>query len=203
MTSSPERSLKGGFGRISRRILLESLSRAGLITVVVLSEICNAPTAHSATATINTQSLGAAIAANAKLSVPASMSFAHTGTVFNAFTGTLVVSYRARSTATGAGGTITVQASANFSPAGGPSVSSNTLTYTCSGATLGTACSGTQTVSLASATNILTIPRSACTGASCGNAATNTVNANFSLVDDPAYTSGTYSSSLLFTISST
>ncbi len=160
--------------------------------------------ARADTATLS-QTLNLTIGAISKVSVPASLSLTATGSIFNAYTRTLTVSFRARSTAAGSGGTITVLATTNFTPANGPNVSSATLTYTCSAATLGTACSGTQTVSLSSSTSVLTIPASACTGGGspCSSADPNTVNVNLSLPNDPTYKTGTYSASLTFTISST
>jgi hypothetical protein len=78
------------------------------------------------------------------------------------------------------------------------------LTYTCTGATLGSNCSGMQTVSTVLATNVVTaIPAGSCTGGGspCTTANPNTVNLNFSLTDDPKYKTGSYSATLTFTIS--
>jgi hypothetical protein len=79
------------------------------------------------------------------------------------------------------------------------------LGYTCSAATLGTACAGSQTVSLASQANVATIPPSACTGggAPCSAANPNSVNVNFLLQNNPGYQTGSYSGVVTFTISST
>lgn len=142
--------------------------------------------------------------------VPSSVSLTHAGTVFSAFTGAVTLQYRARTSASGSG-TITARATSDFPCASGgpciatPPTAGDALTYTCTGATLGTNCSGTQTVSTTAATNVVTIPAGACTGAGspCNNAATNTVTVNFKLTDDPKYKTGTFSAILTWTISAT
>lgn len=176
---------------------------ARLAISAALSGIFGVSLAHGATATV-TQTLNANLAAVGELSVPASLTLTNIGTVFNSYTGSMTVQYRMRTTTTGTGGTLTVKATANFAPAGGPSVASNALTYTCSGATLGTACGGTQTVSLASATSVLTVPTGKCTGVgACASANPNSLSTSFILADDPAYQTGSYSATLTFTISAT
>jgi hypothetical protein len=127
---------------------------------------------------------------------------------FNSYSGTMTFSYWAR-TSQGAGqGTITVKATTDFTPTGGPSISTppsagDTFTYTCSGATLGASCSGTQTVSTAAATNVVSLGASACTGggAPCSTASPNSANVTFALPDDPKYKTGSYSATLTWTIS--
>lgn len=196
--SSREPGRESGCGPI------QPLGYGKLMAVAAMGAIWAASLAHGATAAV-TQTLSAQLAAIGKVSVPISITLTNTGTVFNPYSGSLTVNYRARSTTIGTGGSITLQSTAEFTPSGGPTVGSGTLTYGCSGPTLGTACSGTLTVSLVSATNVLTIPASVCTGGggSCSSANPNTENINFSLVDDPGYKTGTYSASITFTISST
>jgi hypothetical protein len=159
---------------------------------------------QAATATA-TQGLTASLSPIGKVSVPASVSLTHAGTTFATYAATLSVSYKARTTPTGTGGTITMQAGSDFTPAGGPLLSAGNLTYTCSGSTLGTACTGTQTVSTSTATPVLTIPVSACTGGggSCSGSNPNTVSINLSLVNQPAFATGTYTAPVTLTISAT
>jgi hypothetical protein len=141
---------------------------------------------------------------------PNSVTLTKTGTVFNSYTGTLQIQYKARSSS-GGGGTITVKATSDFPCASqGPCIATppttgDALTYTCSGATLGANCSGTQTVSTTSSTNVVTIPASACTGggSACSTANPNTATLNFALTNDPKYRTGSYSATLTFTISAT
>ena len=150
-----------------------------------------------------TQTLSAQINAIGKLSVPASLNLTTAGTTFVAYSGNLTVSYRARTTQATGSGSLTLRATADFSPAGGPSVASGQLTYTCSAASLGVACSGTQTASTASQTSVVTLGANLCTGGggSCSAANPNTVQSAFTLSNNPAYKTGTYSATLTFTIS--
>jgi hypothetical protein len=156
----------------------------------------------SATST-TTQTLSAQINAIGKLSVPASLALTTAGTTFVAYSGNLSVSYRARTTAGTGSGSLTLRATADFSPAGGPSIATGQFTYTCSAATLGAACSGTQTASTASQTSVVTMGAGHCTGGggSCSVANPNTVQSTFTLSNNPAYKTGTYSATLTFTIS--
>jgi hypothetical protein len=139
-----------------------------------------------------------------KLQVNASLPLIGSGTLFAAFSGGTSVNYRIRTSASG-GGTITAKASSDFSPAGGPTITANVLSYTCSGATLGTACSGQQTVSTTAQTPVATIPSAACTGGggACSASNPNSVSLSFVLVNDPQYQTGTFSAVLTFTISAT
>jgi hypothetical protein len=178
--------------------------KAGLIACAVLGAANGVPRARSDVATLP-QTINAQLDPLGKVSAPASLTLTPTGTVFSPYAGTATLLYRARTTPAGTGGTITVQATGEFSPSGGPTVSSGGLTYTCSAATLGTACSGIQTVSLATATNVATIPASACTGGggACSSADPNSVQVNFSLTNSPQYQTGSYSATVTFTISGT
>jgi hypothetical protein len=129
-------------------------------------------------------------------------------TTLNAYTGIMTLSYRARTRQGSGQGTITVKATSDFTPAGGPSIAkppstTDTFTYTCSGATLGTSCSGTQTVSTTAATNVVSLGAAACTGggAPCSGSNPNSANVTFILTDDPKYATGSYSTTLTWTIS--
>ncbi|MGA3326800.1 MAG: hypothetical protein ABSF45_20230 [Terriglobia bacterium] len=181
-----------------------TLSLSGLVMLL-------APVGSYAQTTLGTQTLSLTLhAAGLLYTVPASVTLTHVGTTFTTFTGSVTLDYRARTTTSTGSGTITAKATTDFPCAsGGPCIATppsagDALTYTCSGATLGASCSGTQTVSTTAATNVVTIPAGACTGAGspCGNAATNTVSVNFKLTDDPKYkTGGPYSATLTWTIS--
>lgn len=143
---------------------------------------------------------------------PNSVTLSKVGTLFNSYTGAVTIQYRARTTAAVGTGSITVKASTDFVCASGgpciaaPPTAGDKLTYTCTGATLGSDCVGTQTVSTGVGTNVVTaIPAASCTGGGspCSIADPNTVNLNFSLTDDPKYKTGSYSATLTFTISAT
>jgi len=124
------------------------------------------------------------------------------------YTGTITLSYRARTRLGTGQGTITVKATSDFTPTGGPSIanppsSTDKFIYTCSGATLGVSCSGIQVVSTTAATNVVSLGASACTGggAPCSTANPNSANVTFILPDDPKYKTGSYSATLTWTIS--
>ena len=127
---------------------------------------------------------------------------------FAGFIGTMTLSYRARTRQGSGQGTITVKATSDFMPTGGPSIASppstaDKFTYTCSGATLGVACSGIQTVSTTASTTVVSLGASACTGggAPCSTANPNSANVTFILTDDSKYKTGSYSATLTWTIS--
>jgi hypothetical protein len=147
------------------------------------------------------QTLSANLGAAAKLSVvqPA-VSLLHAGATFSDFTGSVTVQYKVRTTSSGSS-TLVVRAASDFSPPGGPSIASSDLTYTCSGATLGTGCSGSQTVQTTNQTNVVTVGGSACTGSGCAGANPNSVSISLTLVDSPTFSTGAYSTSLTFSIS--
>jgi len=146
--------------------------------------------------------LGALINAVGSLSVPGSATLSQSGAVFNAFSGAVTVQYRAR-TSSGGGGTVTLKVTQDFQTAG-PSVASGDLAYTCGSAGMGTACSAT-TASTSSATAVVTLPASACTGGGspCSSSDPNTVIVTFTLADRPAVSTGSYTANVQFTISAT
>jgi hypothetical protein len=190
------------------KYLLKWVVAYGLSALVLLLT----PVGSYAQTTLGTQTLSLTLdAAGLLYTVPASVALTHTGTTFTAFTGAVTLDYKARTTASTGSGTITAKATTDFPCASGgpciatPPTAGDALTYTCSGATLGTNCSGTQKVSTTTATNVVTIPAGACTGAGspCGNAATNTVTVSFTLTDDPKYKTGKFSATLTWTISAT
>ena len=151
--------------------------------------------------TVN-QTVNAQISPIGKVSVPGSLTLTSSGALFLPYTGSLTVSYRLRSTASGTGN-ITVQAGSDFTPAGGPSIAGGVLSYTCGSASLGAGCSGSSTVSTTGQTGVVTVSGASCTGGggACSSADPNLVQINFSLQNSPNYTSGTFSASLTFNIS--
>lgn len=186
-------------------VSIRAIGSCALVTrfTRVAAALVIAPAFLLGASSTTTQTLSAQINAIGKVSVPASLNLTTVGTTFVAYSGNLTVSYRARTTAATGSGSLTMRATADFSPAGGPSVASGQLTYTCSAASLGAACSGTQTASTASQTSVVTLGASLCTGGggSCSAANPNTVLSTFTLSNNPAYKTGTYSATLTFTIS--
>ncbi len=158
--------------------------------------------AHGATAT-GSQTLSLNLGAAGKLAiVQTNVSLTHAGSIFSNFTGTVTVQYKIRTSVSTGSAFITARAGAEFSPSNGPHIGTGDLTYTCTGATIGTGCSGTQTVSLSSQTNVVTVGSGVCTGAQCGGANPNSVSTSLALVDSPVFKTGSYSTNLTFSISS-
>lgn len=137
-----------------------------------------------------------------EVSVPGTATLTTIGTLFQPFTGTVSINYRARTTDSGSA-SMTLQATSDFSPAGGPSVASGHLTYTCGSASLGASCSGTQVASTASQTPVVSMGGGVCTGGggACSSTDPNTAQVSFTLPNVPSFKTGTYSASLTFTIS--
>ncbi|PYU69094.1 MAG: hypothetical protein DMG52_29795 [Acidobacteria bacterium] len=180
---------------------------AGLVAFGLIPSPANSQT------TLGTQTLNLVTLPDGLLyGFPDTLTLSKAGTVFGSYTGTVTVQYRVRTTTAIGTGSITVKATTDFVCAsGGPCVATpptagDALTYTCTGATLGSNCTGTQTVSTVVGTNVVTaIPAGSCTGGGspCTTADPNTVNLNFTLTDDPKYRTGSYSATLTFTISTT
>jgi hypothetical protein len=156
------------------------------------------------TSATTTQTLSAQISAIGKVSLPATVSLFSSGSTFSSYTGTLLVGQRVRTTS-GGSAAITVVGSAEFTPAGGPTIASGALSYTCGSATLGAACSGAHTMSTSTQTPVLSVGGSACTGGggACSSADPNTVSLSFTLTNSPAFKTGTFSAQLTFVISAT
>jgi len=151
-----------------------------------------------------TQSVNVTLSPNGKLTIPSSITFLSGNVAFSAFTAALPVLFRAR-TSTYGSGAITVQATSDFSPAGGPSIAAGMLTYTCLEALYGTPCSSTQAISTTSQRPVVTLPSKACTGGGngCSSADPASVNLLFRLENDVSVQPGNYSVQLTFTISCT
>lgn len=138
------------------------------------------------------------------LTVNSSLLLIRSGGPFSAYMATLPISYRARTTPAGSGA-ITVQASGDFSPAGGPSIAAGALTYTCATDGYAAPCSGIQTVSSSSSRPVINLGGGACTGGGNGCSANDPAGAaaTFLLTNDPSTPTGTYSVTLVFTLSCT
>jgi hypothetical protein len=146
------------------------------------------------------QTLTANVSPYGRVSLPGSVSLFSSNTRFGNFSGNLLVSYWVR-TGTGSSGSITIKALSDFSPSGGPTVGS--VTYTCSGATLGTPCSGSQALSTQTQSPVVTVPGGACTGGggACSFQDPNTVLLQFVSPSKPQFKTGTFSVQFTITIS--
>lgn len=138
-----------------------------------------------------------------KVAVPSGLTLLKGAQAFTPYTGTMTVSFRVR-TAAATSATLTLQASGNFAPSGGPSLTEGDLTFTCAAAAYGAACSGTQTVSSTAQRTVVTMPPAACTGGggSCSSTDPATVQVSFELSNDPSVSTGIYSLPVVFTVSS-
>jgi len=138
------------------------------------------------------------------LTVNSTLSLIRSGGPFTPYTATLPITFRARTTPAGSG-TITVQASGDFSPAGGPSIAAGVLTYTCTTDGYALPCSGSQTVSNSGQRPVINLGGGACTGGGNGCSANEPAGAaaTFLLTNDPSMPTGIYSVTLVFTLSCT
>jgi hypothetical protein len=123
------------------------------------------------------------------------------GTNFSNYTGTTNFTYFIRTSQTGGTGSIVLQVTSDFAPAGGPSVASpatgDALTYTCTVSSPGTACTGSLTASTSGTTSVATFSAAA-HSAKSGNSASVT----WTLPNDPQYQTGnTYTATVTYTIS--
>ncbi len=150
-----------------------------------------------------TTTLSVAVNPEAALTVNTSTTtMATTGTNFTIpYTGTTDMTYMIRTKASGGTGNIQLKVTGDFSPAGGPLVATppstgDALTYTCTVASPGTACTGSPTASTTSSTSVATFSAGA-NSAKGGNSA----SVAWSLTDDPVYNTGTYTATVTFTIS--
>lgn len=147
-----------------------------------------------------TTSVSVSIATEAALSVGTSTTaLTQGGGQFSDFTGTTNLTYKVRTTKGSGSGTITAQVTADFT-GNGPSVGSpaagDSLAYTCTVASPGTACSGSQTALTSGSTPVASFGSNA-RSAKAGNS----TSLNWTLTNDPQYETGTYSATVTFTIS--
>lgn len=127
---------------------------------------------------------------------------ATTGTNFNnPYTGTTNLTYKIRTKQTGGSGSITLQVTTDFG-AGGPSVASpltgDTITYTCTVSAPGTGCTGSLTPTTTGTTSVATFGTDA--HSAQGNGSSNSASVTWSIPNDPAYKTGTYTATVQFTI---
>jgi hypothetical protein len=180
--------------------------KRGLIVITVL--LFHASLAHAQLGTSSgTTTVNVTVGAEAALSiVTGTTTLTSAGTNFSSYTGTTNLTYFVRTSAASGSGTITLQVTSDFSPAGGPSVATpptagDALKYTCTVAAPGnngtaTPCSGSVTASTATATTVGTFgadARSLFGG--------NTAAVSWTLTNDPKYKTGSYSGTATFTIS--
>ena len=123
---------------------------------------------------------------------------------FADFTGSTDYTYKIRTTQVGGTGAITVQITADFGPAGGPSVAAppspgDSLDYSCTAVAPASGCAGSLAASTVSATSVATFGADA--RSDLAGTAGNSVD--WTLTNDPQYATGTYNATATFTISAT
>lgn len=182
----------------------KSVLRRIVVRFVWMWLLCS-PLWAQGTATDTSHTLTVTTSANGKVHVASSASLTESGALFGNFTASISLQYYAR---TLTGFQITAQATSDFgacSP-GTPSIACNTVHYTCGTASFGNACTTSTTLSTSSATNVLALPSATgCVNGvnPCGPTNPFTVPLTFTLSNDPAYQTGSYSATLQFTLSAT
>jgi hypothetical protein len=151
-----------------------------------------------------TTTLDLSVASEAAIRVDTAATSLTSGGTFADYTGTTNFTYKIRTTKVGGSGSVTLQITTDFAPAGGPSVASppdpaDTLEYTCTVALPGSACAGSQAASTTAATGVATFGANARSVA----AGTGGNSVSWTLTNDPQYETGSYSATATFTISAT
>jgi hypothetical protein len=150
-----------------------------------------------------TSTVSVNVLAEAGLTVPTNATLTSTGSLFANYTGQSTFTYYIRTNTLASGtGSITLQFTSDFYPTGGPSVagsanSGDLLTYVSTPVAPAVAPSSAQTSSTSAATSVATFGPNA-HSAKGGNGG-NTVN--WTLINDPMYATGTYTSTVTWTIS--
>jgi hypothetical protein len=172
--------------------------RSVVIGLHLLALSVVAPARISADIQTTTQELAVNVFPYGKVSVPSSLTLRSADTHFGAVSGTLAVSYWAR---TSAGGTLTIQGESEFSPAGGPAVAQ--VSFICTGATLGTGCSGTHNLSTTAQATLVDLPSESCTGGggACSAQDPNGILVQFLVPSKPSFKTGSYSAQVVLTVS--
>lgn len=153
--------------------------------------------------TTGTSNVTVSVAPEASISINTPTSTLSASSSFADFTGATAFTYKLRTSASTGSGNIQLEVTTDFSPANGPSVASpltgsDRLSYTCTVASPGTGCSGSQTASTTTQTPVATFGADAHT-AVAGNSGSITWN----LTNDPQYKPNTYTAVVTFTISAT
>lgn len=159
----------------------------------------------AAMASAQSQTINVQLVPAVSITVPGTVTLSKAGMTFGSFSSPAVtLRFKIRNTQSSGSGSVTVQATSEFAPGNGPRSANGDFTYTCSAASVGSACVGTQTVSTTTTTAVVTaIPAGTCTGTGCGGSNPQSVQLNFTLANRPQFKTGTYSATLTFTISAT
>jgi hypothetical protein len=167
-----------------------------LVSACVLLAL--AGTAHAQFAPTGTGNVSVNIGAEASIQIDTKdLTLTSVGTSFADYTGTTAFTYKIR-TGSGSAG-ITLKVTTDFSGTGGPSVANpptagDTLAYTCTLSSPGTAATGTNATTTGD-TSVGTF------GANVSSAKTgNGGSVSWALTNDPSYRAGSYTAVVTFTI---
>jgi hypothetical protein len=175
-----------------------------VITAILLAGLGSVAGFGQTFNTSGTTTLSVNVAAEASISIgTATTTLSSTPGLFADYTGTTNFTYKIRTTKVGGTGAVNVQITSDFSGTGGPSVASppsagDALTYSCTVASPGTACTGPVTALTTGTTNVATFGADA-RSAKAGNSG----SVAWTLTNDPVYQTGSYTATATFTISST
>jgi opacity protein-like surface antigen len=174
-----------------------------LSILAVLAVLCMSSLSYAQFASTGTTTLSVTVGTEAAIRIDTSATTLATsgGNFGNPYTGTTNFTYKVRTTQSGGSGAITLKVTTDFDGTGGPKVTppptaGDALTYSCTKSGVGTACTGPLTASTATDTNVVTF------GANAKSAiAGDTGSVAWSLTNDPAYATGTYTATVTFTVS--
>lgn len=141
--------------------------------------------------TTGTTTLSVTVAPEGAISVAGATPLTTSTTIFDPYTGSTSFTYKIRTTTSNS----TITLSATEFAGTGPKLANSNLTYTCAATAPAVPCSGTQTAAT-TATAVATFGANAhsLTAGTAGN------TISWVLANDPAYTTGAYTSTVTFTI---
>ena len=184
---------------------MDRLPKSRRTAAFILLAVLGAASAYGQTFGGNgTTTVSVNVGAEASLAInTSSTALSSSGTLFTDYTGTTNLTYKIRTTQGSGSGNIVLQITSDFNGTGGPKVASppsagDALTYSCTVASSGTGCSAGQTASTASTTPVATFGADA-HSVKAGDAG----SVAWTLTNDPAYKTGSYSATATFTVSAT
>ncbi len=143
-----------------------------------------------------TTTLSVTVAPEATITVTSSPTLSKGGTEFESYTGDTQITYRVRTLASGGSGSITALVTTPF--AGASNITTADLSHVASTSGVGTANGSATTASESAATTLLTF------GADAHSSDTDdSATISWTLVDRPAYVTGSYTTVVTLTISAT
>jgi hypothetical protein len=139
--------------------------------------------------------------AGAIVTLPSSLTLVASG---SSYTGSLTITSEIRTSATGTG-QLGLKVTTDFAPSTGPSTSHGDLSYQCTTASYGTACTGTIQASVSAQTGVTSFAALSCTGGGtpCSSSDPNTTTIQFTVTNSPVFKTGSYMATLTLTISAT